>query len=247
MAEMTINGIDISVYNARLLDYSISGTTVTNNTLATSNMLRMPLLLLTVPGTRTLTVMLTFFPHHIGDNSRNTTIPDRLSTAAENITRFEGLLIGKTVEITLPDGYMYTAIVQTISAATFDGSGEHDITYTFSAVRHKATVTQKVESGGFVFCESNTITPCIISATFNTISTPLTSPKVKLQDIIIRKVSAGTNIVIDSVNGLIMADNNNKFNDSDLIDFPTLTPGKNVITSTPADAEITVTYTPIYV
>lgn len=248
MAEMTINGIDVEVYNTRLLNYSVSGTTVTNNTLATANILKMPLLLSTVPSTRTLTVSLVFFPHRIGENSRNTSIPDRLSTAAENITRFEGLLVGKTVEISLPDGYMYTAIVQSLPAAVFDASGEHEVTYTFLAVRHKATVTQKVVSGGAVFCESNTATPCIISATFNTVSTPTTTtPKVKLQGIVIKNVSAGADIVIDGVNGLITADNSNKFNDSDLIDFPMLQPGKNVITSTPADADITVTYTPLYI
>lgn len=247
MAEMTINGVDISVYNTRLLDFSVSGTTVTNNTLAASNMLRMPLLVSTIPGTRTLSVTLTFFPRRTGDNSRNTSIPDRLATAAENITRFEGLIVGKTVEISLPDGYMYTAIVQTLPAATFDGSGEHDVTYTFIAIRHKPTVTQKIVSGGFVFCESNTTTPCIISATFNTVSNPDTTSKVKLQDIIIKNVSAGSNIVIDGVNGLITCGNSNKFNDSNLIEFPTLQPGKNIITAVPADADITVTYTPIYV
>ena len=233
-----------------LLNYSVSGTTVTNNTLATAataNILKMPLLLSTVPSTRTLTISLVFFPHRIGENSRNTSIPDRLSMAAENITRFEGLIVGKTVEISLPDGYMYTAIVQSLPAAVFDSDGEHEVTYTFLAIRHKATVTQKVVSGGYVFCESNTTTPCIISATFNTVSTPNTTPKVRLQDITIRNVSVGSNIVIDGVNGLITADGNNKFTDSDLIDFPMLQPGKNVITSTPADADITVTHTPLYI
>lgn len=247
MAEMTINGIDVEVYNARLLNYSVSGTTVTNNTLAAANTLKMPLLLSTTPSTRTLTVSLVFFPHRIGENSRNTSIPDRLSMAAENITRFEGLLVGKTVEISLPDGFMYTAIVQSLPAAVFDSDGEHEVTYTFLAIRHKATVTQKVVSGGAVFCESNTTTPCIISATFNTVGGTPAIPKVTLQGITVRNISAGTNIIIDGVNGFIMADNNNKFNDSDLINFPMLQPGKNIITSTPDDADITVTYIPLYI
>lgn len=246
MAEMTLNGIDISVYNARLLNFTVSGTTVTNNTLAASNVFKMPLLLSTVPGTRTLTVMLTFFPYRIGDNSRNTTIPDRLATAAENITRFEGLIVGKTVEITLPDGYMYTAIVQTISAATFDGSGEHDVTYTFTAIRHKATVTQKVVSGGFIMCDSNITTPCIITATFNTIR-DIQHSRVHLQGVLITKMVVGSTIVMDGVNCLLTCNGNNKFVDSNLINFPTLQPGKNIITSDPDDADITVTYTPLYV
>lgn len=40
--EMTINGVDISAYNARLQSYSVSGTTVTNNLSASRSFLTAP-------------------------------------------------------------------------------------------------------------------------------------------------------------------------------------------------------------
>ena len=126
--EMTINGVDVSAYNARLQSYSVSGTTVTNNLSASRSILTAPTLFSAVPGTRTLSLTLTFYPHYFGDNAKGLTVSDRLAIATENITAFEGLLVGKVVEISLPDGFIYTAIVNSIAAATFDSSGEHDVT-----------------------------------------------------------------------------------------------------------------------
>lgn len=245
MAEMTINGMDISIYNARLLSFSVSGTTVTNSFSNSYEYLKMPMLFSTVPSTRTLTITLTFFPHRSGEDSRNTSIPDRLSLAAENITRFEGLLVGKVVEISLPDGFIYTAVVQTLSPATFDGSGEHDVTYTFSAIRHKATVEKNVSPNGFVFCESNTETQCVVKAKINSMSAQMKS--VVLFGITIRKLSNGAEVVIDSINGVVTVNGVNKFNDTDLIDFPVLKPEKNLIGCTESDVNISVVYTPIYI
>ena len=139
--EMTINGVDISAYNARLQSYSVSGTTVTNNLSASRSFLTAPTLFSAVPGTRTLSLTLTFYPHYFGDNAKGLTVSDRLAIATENITAFEGLLVGKVVEISLPDGFIYTAIVNSIAAATFDSSGEHDVTYTFNAVRHAKPIS----------------------------------------------------------------------------------------------------------
>lgn len=99
--EMTINGVDISAYNARLQSYSVSGTTVTNNLSASRSILTAPLLFSSVPGTRTLTLTLTFYPHYLGDYAKGLTVSDRLAIATENITAFEGLLVGKVVEISL--------------------------------------------------------------------------------------------------------------------------------------------------
>lgn len=245
MTEMTINGIDLSVYNARLLSFSVSGTTVTNSFSDASDFLKMPMLFSTVPSTRTLTIMLTFFPRRSGENSRNTSIPDRLSVAAENITRFEGLLVGKVVEISLPDGYIYTAVVQSLSPATFDGSGEHDVTYTFAAIRHKTTVEKHVSPNGFVFCESNTETQCMIKAKFNSFSN--TKNKAKLFGTIIHNLSNGSEIVIDGINGIVTENGNNKFLDTNLIDFPVLQPGKNLVDCNETDVTISVVYTPIYI
>lgn len=240
--EMTINGIDVSAYNARLQSYSVSGTTVTNNLSASRNILTAPTLFSSIPGTRTLSLTLTFYPWYLGDNAKGLSVSDRLAIAAENITAFEGLLVGKVVEIALPDGFIYTAIVNSIAAATFDSSGEHDVTYTFIAVRHAKPISEIIKANSYMICKSNTATLPIITAVYANAAAEVT-----LQGVKIKNITANTTIVIDSVSGKITASGKNKFGDSDLIDFPVLQPGKNQITSSVSDVSITVSYTPIYI
>lgn len=240
-AEMTINGIDIAAYNARLLDFSVSGTTLTNNLSSASVALRMPTLYSIILAPRILTISLTFFPIQLGSDSRNTNIPEKLTRAAENITRFESEIIGKTVEITLPDGYIYTALVNAIPAAVYDSSGEHDVTYTFSAIRHLSSKQATVKSGQQIFCSSNTRTPCKIMFT-----APYPLASVTVCGVKILSIKANTEIIIDSENGLITADGHNKFIDTEFSDFPALNPGENIITCSDLNIDIKVVYTPIF-
>lgn len=242
MTEMTVNNIDISNYSARLLSYSVSGTTLTNNVSANNDLVKMPALYSTEYGTRTLIVTLTFFPRLDGCSSKNTDIIDRYTVATDNIAKFEAEIIGKTVEIALPDGYIYTSIVTSISAATFDSSGEHDVTYTFNAVRHKPTVTANVAPNGKVYCQSTT--PCKYKLI---VTLPEQSSLITVCGIVVINIAANTPLVIDGELGLITLGGVNKYLDSTLIEFPVLYPGENIITCTNSQAKIQVVYTPVFV
>ncbi|WP_419575236.1 hypothetical protein [Ruminococcus sp.] len=242
MTEMTVNNIDIANYSARLLSYSVSGTTLTNNVSANNDLVKMPALYSTEYGTRTLTVTLTFFPRLDGCSSKSTDIIDRYTVATDNIAKFEAEIIGKTVEIALPDGYIYTSIVTSISAATFDSSGEHDVTYTFNAVRHKPTVTANVAPNGKVYCQSTT--PCKYKLI---VTLPEQSSLITVCGIVVINIAANTPLVIDGELGLITLGGVNKYLDSTLIEFPVLYPGENIITCTNSQAKIQVVYTPVFV
>lgn len=242
MTEMTVNNIDIANYSARLLSYSVSGTTLANNVSANNNLVKMPALYSTEYGTRTLTVTLTFFPRLDGCSSKNTDIIDRYTVATDNIAKFEAEIIGKTVEIALPDGYIYTSIVTSISAATFDSSGEHDVTYIFMAVRHKPTITATVAPNGKIYCQSTT--PCKFKLK---VTLPEQSSLLSIMGIVVINISANTPLVLDGELGLITLGGVNKFLDSTLIDFPLLYPGTNTISCNNSQADIQVIYTPVYV
>ena len=241
-AEMLINGVDINVYNARLQTYSVSGTTVANNQSTVNTLLRMPSLFSTTLGTRTLTITLTFKPSRHGSDSRGMSVAEKLATAAENITRFEAEIVGKTVEITLPDGYIYTALATALPAATFDSSGEHDVTYTFSAIRHSAEDVQEVKPNGKVFCKSTTKTPVKF-----VVSVPTAAESITVFGITVNNVTANSEIIIDSIDGIVTMNGANKLLDTDLVDFPYLNPGYNVISCSDTSASIKVIYTPVYV
>lgn len=242
MTEMSVNNIDISNYSARLLSYSVSGTTLTNNVSANANLVKMPALYSVDYGVRTLTVTLTFSPHLDGCSSKGTNITDRYAIATDNITRFEAEIIGKAVEISLPDGYIYTSVVTAIAAAAFDGSGEHDVTYTFMAVRHKPTITATVAPNGKIYCQSTT--PCKFKLK---VTLPEQSSLLSIMGIVVINISANTPLVLDGELGLITLGGVNKFLDSTLIDFPLLYPGTNTISCNNSQADIQVIYTPVYV
>lgn len=242
MTEMTVNNIDISNYSARLLSYSVSGTTLTNNVSANANLVKMPALYSTEYGTRTLTVTLTFSPHLDGCSAKGTEITDRYAAATDNISRFEADIIGKKVEISLPDGYMYSSIVTSVSAAAFDGSGEHDVTYTFMAVRHKPTITATVAPNGKIYCQSTT--PCKFKLK---VTLPEQSSLLSIMGIVVINISANTPLVLDGELGLITLGGVNKYLDSTLIEFPILYPGENIITCSNSQAKIQVVYTPVFV
>lgn len=242
MTEMTVNNIDIANYSARLLSYSVSGTTLTNNVSANTNLVKMPAMYSTEYGTRTLTVTLTFFPRLDGCSAKCTEITDRYSAATDNISRFEADIIGKKVEVSLPDGYMYSSIVTSVSAAAFDGSGEHDVTYTFMAVRHKPTITATVAPNGKIYCQSTT--PCKFKLK---VTLPEQSSLLLIMGIVVINISANTPLVLDGELGLITLGGVNKFLDSTLIDFPLLYPGANTISCNNSQADIQVIYTPVYV
>lgn len=242
LTEMTINGLDIKIYNARLQNYSVSGTALTHNLSTVNTLLRMPFLFSSALGTRTLTITLTFKPTRLGSDSRGTSVIQKLRTAAENITLFEAEIVGKIVEITLPDGYSYTALVSAQSAATFDSSGEHDITYTFSAIRHKATEEVNVQPNGQIYCKSTTKTPCKIILT-----TTSKSEAVTICGVVVNNVTEAAEIIVDGIDGIVTENGENKVLDTDLVDFPYLNPGYNTISCSDETAVIKVIYTPVYV
>lgn len=242
MTEMTVNNIDIANYSARLLSYSVSGTTLTNNVSTNTDLVKMPALYSTEYGTRNLTVTLTFFPRLDGCSSKNTDIMDRYAVATNNIVKFEADIIGKKVEISLPDGYIYSSIVTSVSAATFDSSGEHDVTYTFKAIRHKQTVTTDVAPNGKVYCQSTI--PCKYKLI---VTLPEQSSLITVCGIAVINIAANTPLVIDGELGLITLGGVNKYLDSTLIEFPILYPGENIITCSNSQAKIQVVYTPVFV
>lgn len=240
--EMLINGVDVQNYNARLLTYSVSGTTLTNNTFSNSSLLKMPSLFKTTLGTRQLNITLTFKPSQIGSDSKGMSVTDRLATATDNISRFEAEIIGKTVELTLPDGYIYTALVTSITAASFDASGEHDVSYTFNAIRHKPQEIVSIKPNTIFYCKSTTATPCkfivVPHRDFDSVA---------IMGIKVNNLTENSEYIIDGINSIITLDGVNKFIDTDCVDFPCLMPGENIISSETEDVEITIVYTPIYV
>lgn len=240
--EMTVNNRSIKEYNARLLSFSVGGTERSYSQSAVGSLLRLPTIYHTTLSPRQLTITLTFFPKAFGtSDSRNTSIPEKLSRSTDNIVRFESDISNKVLEIGLPDGYIYKAFLQSCGTPDFDATGEQDVEYSFLAIRTKAPVKKTITSGEIIDCVSNTETPFRLSfaVTSNIVSMVVCG-------ITISDIAADTEIVIDSELGIITANGANKFADTELISFPILVPGSNTIDCSVSGTEITVVYTPVF-
>ena len=240
-SEMKVNGRSISHYNAKLLSFSVSGTERSYSSGSARSVLLLPDMYQTSLSPRRLSVTLTFYPRTLGESSRGRSIPEKLHRSTENIVQFESDISNRVLEIILPDGYIYKSFLQSAQTPSFDATGEQDVEYIFWAIRQKSPIKQTVTNGGVINCISNTDTLCRISFT-NTVRLQW----VTICGITISDIAQHTEIVIDSEKGIITANGINKFADTDLINFPYLVPGINVISYAPVGFKVTVEYTPIY-
>lgn len=243
MQEMTINNRDINEFGARLLNFSVGGTEFTQNTAQASGICDIPRVWSTSFAHRTLSVTLVFRASKLGEDSKNTSIFQRLNISTEYISQLESYVLSAgTVTMTLPDGFCYTGIIKSIGAAVYDGSGEQEVAYTFTVVRHKQMQTVPLLGNTTIQCISTTRTHCCVNITadkqYNSII---------VMGITINDISAGDNLIIDGINGKITLNGENKFSDCDLIDFPTLFPGKNLIENTAETAQGSISYYPVYI
>lgn len=249
--EMSINGVDISAYGARLLDYSVGATTMTKAQ-ASSSYCVVPAVFKTNLGTRPLSITLSFAPtdntgwHSIWLNKSN----------------FDTLLANNTpVEITLPDGFIYSAIIDTASNITPDKTDCFDVTYTLRAIMHlpEKIISPVTASNNFWLDPKGTATvnckiKMVPEQACSTITVKITNQsatKVIVPTITFTDVPAGGELVVDGFNKTVTLNGKNYMGNCDLVTFPLLEPIYSAVYITPAStiAKIatTISYYPTYV
>lgn len=101
----------------------------------------------------------------------------------------------------------------------------------------------------------NIITPCIIElvpsnsiTTFTIKGAARNQVSGAAEDIVIKNLVYQETVIIDGIKGTITQDGENKFQDAELWEFPTLLPGNNSLTfqSSGADCDVTIKYYPRY-
>lgn len=239
---MKVNGKHISLFGAKLVDYTISGTPLTQYS---SDIMHYGIQnnYGTKTSNKTITVSLTFKPEWIPPLHYTPSIRERLNKVTEQITQFDAELTNsEQVKIELPNGYTYLCVPVTLGTAADDGSATHDSTYTFTGIQALPMLTVK-PLNGVINCKSNVKTDCIITVTAkNTIS------DAEIFGIKIKSLKENDVVVIDGVKKTVMCNGSNKFADVDLTAFPTLKPGKNAIGISPAeDLEVYISYYPTFI
>lgn len=245
MTEMTINGIDIVQYGARLLDYTVSGTNITNNKFD-SGKLGVPAQLHSRNySEKTLTIVLTFK----APGGRK--IPLQLNYIATNKQLFDKQTLADECQITLPDGFLYRACISSLGEVKPTPNGEVDCTYTFTAVQCKPLETISVTNAiQYINCKSAVPVPCSIAVTNNNENNTLAN----FQELGFKvTIYYGETIVLDGQKKTITINGENAFMRTiGFIDFPVLQPGKQKLTlstyvTTANAVSADITYYPTFV
>ena len=110
-------------------------------------------------------------------------------------------------------------------------------------IENMNTISEKVIDN-----KGNEIAPCIIEIT--PLYTDIIYIKIEnlsYDAITIKNLSKGNTVIIDSELGLITENNKNKFQDTDMWEFPRLRVGKNTVKLNRSDCNVTIKYKPRYV
>ena len=221
-----VGSTDIATYGALVENYTISGTAITNAQYKGINRTNFNLLKQTY-GYKQITLNLVL-------------IDDTRKDLVTNKSQLDSLFTGK-VELLMPDGFYYTAFLQTAGELTIIGQNNNEVLaqckYTFSGIQHDALVTA---TGNTVNCSSTMpYTDCRLTCTASQAYQELQIGPVTVTD-----VAQGDVIVADGINGRILQNGAPCAGNMSFIHFPTLVPGSNTIT---CPETLTVEYYPTYI
>lgn len=206
---MEINGIDESVFSAHLLrDYRISALPVESEYWQGRN--RSSFNLLTQKyGLKKIEFDVEF------DGANREKV-------ALNKSRFDYALWG-TVELYFPNGFWYRAILDDAGELAYDGEEHGRASYELIGIQHKAITT--VKSSTFSCSSTIPFTDCIITGT-------TTGTSGSIGAITFAGVTAGKVIVVDGINVRFLYDGVAAAQYFSWVNFPSLVPGENTITTT---------------
>ena len=214
--DCVINGVPLATYGGTsLLDYSIGETAVTPATFQGVNRTNW-LLLKNIFQMREITLSIVF------------EAPD-LRTAKLNRSALNSVLFNKA-ELFIPDdGFHYSVICTSTGAEELVGIGDKSAqiksSYTFTGVRHDPMQTLTVAQGEKFQCLSTMpFTDCRLTATVQVQSDTYT-----LGGATFKNVLPGDVLTFDGIDCKVLKNDENYAASVIWQDFPSLTPGENVI------------------
>lgn len=217
---MFVNGRPISWYGGELqYDYSVTGAELDTSYTSTG---QFPLLLQQKAGLKTISLPITFH----GKDSKEAYM--RYSLFCQDASG--------TPELTLPDGFLYTAIMTGISAEKYITEGSMDVTFTFAGIRHGPY--QKVTGNRLICMSTLPKTDCIL-----TVTVKKTQTNYKVGSVTFPNVTAGEKLCVDGITKRILVGGVPAAQRAEWLEFPYLVPGINNIT---CPDTVTVEYYPAY-
>lgn len=221
-----VNDNDVAEYGAIVESYKVGGTSVSNDVFQGRNRTHFNVLS-SVFGRRSIEVNL-FFK---AETRRELTL---------NKSALDGEMFGE-VELFLPDGFYYTAVLKKAAGSEILGVDENEVialcTYEFEGIQHDPLVSV---TGNDVMCTSTMPhTDCRLICTASEAYEEL-----EVGSVIITNVAEGDVIVVDGINGQILQNGAPCAGNMHFMHFPSLAPGMNSLTCVET---LTVEYYPTYI
>lgn len=231
-AVMTINGVDLRSYHARLVEMNTGGTN-TKNTYHLGPKSSRPVITDQKTKARSMEIAI-----EIEGDDRN--------DLTHNISNLTSALNNGLVDLYLPDGYYYASVLQGVEDPEYYLPTRADVVYTLDAIRHGAYTQRGLTATGIETSANIEIMGNLETEVAYTITPTADTPQITVAGITVNNITANKVIVIDGIKKRVTEDGANKFADCDLVSFPRLAPGSNTITFSAAGCAISVGYYPIY-
>lgn len=140
------------------------------------------------------------------------------------------------------ESFEYVAILTAFDFSETGVDFYNQVELTFSAVKRLPLVVMTFESGEGMFQNvGNVSSGVIFGITPNNDIETFT-----INDIVIKNLSSGHKFIIDGLNGKVTCNGINRFLDTNLIDFPKVSPGENIIYVSNNDVIVEVSYYPTF-
>ncbi len=232
---LRMNGVQPSTYNANLVDFTVGACSYDNGYMLPKSSMR-PYALKPTYGTRDITITLDVSGKDYHDISL------QISRITANLQQEDCLL-------QLPDGFYYHCAYEKASTPKEKAPWIWQVKYTLVGWKTAAMQTVSMTGTKVIRVDGNVKTPVILTIT------PATSGgTVEIEGLTFFKGTGSITvnnvtgkITIDSIRKTVMDEaGNNLFADTDISEFPNLSPGKNIITATGA-SEVLVRFWPAFV
>lgn len=231
---MLINNIDISKYNARVLDVNIQNSSISNlSDLDIKNKL-LPLFLKSKVALNHITVTLL-----INSLDKRQYYLDKSNLLSNMLESFDIYFKDRNLK------FKCVLVNQTDQPSLRQIRGRFQLTFIGYNLENEVIETINRITSKTIDVTGNIKVPIILEITPVIDMIDIKINGVSEDPLVIRNLKGNKKIIIDE--GTVTEDGINKFNDTDMWEFPFLVPGKNNITLSKDTCNITIKYNPRYI
>lgn len=230
---MLINNIDISTYNARILDVNIQNSSISNeNSTEIKNKL-LPLFLESKASLNSITVTLL-----INSLDKRQYYLDKSNLLKNMLEPFEIYFKDRDLR--------FKCILnnQTDQASVRQIRGRFQLTFIGYNKENEIIETINRVNSKNINARGNLKVPIVLEITPIIDMIDVTISGLSEDPLIIKNLKGNKKIIIDGIEGTVTQDGINKFTDVDMWEFPFLSPGTNTININKDTCNITIKYNP---